>query len=287
MSDPRPIGIFDSGIGGLTVVKEIFRHLPLESVVYFGDTARVPYGSKSPKTVETFALEDIFFLLTQNVKILVAACHTVSSVVLDSLVARLHLPILGVVDPGVRAALKTTRNRRIGVIGTQGTVASGTYEKKLHLKDPAVNVFSQACPLFVPLAEEGWLDGDVTERVARIYLEPIRAQGIDTLILGCTHYPLLKPVIQGVLGPGVKLIDSAEETARTVAARLRILGLENQEGGGLHHKMFVSDIPLRFRQVGERFLDRALDSVVQVDLEAVRAEMGSSKAIENYSCKLF
>jgi glutamate racemase len=276
MSDPRPIGIFDSGIGGLTVVKEIFRHLPLESVVYFGDTARVPYGSKSPKTVETFALEDITFLMTQNVKILVAACHTVSSVVLDSLIARLHLPVLGVVDPGVRAALKTTKNHKIGVIGTQGTVVSGTYEKKLSAKDPGVFVISQACPLFVPLVEEGWLNGDVTERVARIYLEPVRAQGIDTLILGCTHYPLIKPVIQETLGQEVTLIDSAEETARTVAARLRILGLENQGGEGVRHKVFVSDIPHRFRQIGERFLGRTLDSVTQVDIEAVHEEIARS-----------
>jgi len=272
MSDKRSIGIFDSGIGGLTVVREIFKRLPRESVVYFGDTARVPYGTKSAKVVEKFALQDIFFLLKQNVKILVAACHTVSSVVLDQLIATLHLPILGVVEPGVKAALKVTRNNRIGVVGTKATIMSGTYGRKLTEKKEGITVISQPCPLFVPLAEEGWLDGEVTRRVAEIYLEPLKKQKIDTLILGCTHYPLLKPVIKDVLGKDVAIIDSAEETAELVKKRLKALGLENEGKTKPHHAFFVSDIPHQFQEIGERFLGMKLGKVSRVDLESMQLE---------------
>ena len=268
MSDTRPIGIFDSGIGGLTVVHEVFKRLPHEKVVYFGDTARVPYGTKSSEVVEKFALQDIFFLLKQDVKILVAACHTVSSTVLDSLIQTLHLPVLGVVEPGVKAALRVTRNNRIGVIGTRGTIVSGTYERKLSEKKEGITVISQPCPLFVPLAEEGWLDGEVTHRVAKIYLKPLVEQGVDTLILGCTHYPLLKKVIREVLGKDVIIIDSAEETAKLVAERLRVLDMENEVEGEPQHTFFVSDIPHQFQEVGERFLGMRLGSVTRVDLES-------------------
>ena len=275
MSDNRPIGIFDSGIGGLTVVREIFKRLPQEGVVYFGDTARVPYGTKSAKVVEKFALQDIFFLLKQNVKILVAACHTVSSVVLDQLIATLHLPILGVVEPGVKAALKVTRNNRIGVVGTKATIMSGTYKRKLTEKQKGITVISQPCPLFVPLAEEGWLDGEVTRRVAKIYLEPLKKQGIDTLILGCTHYPLLKPVIKNVLGKDVAIIDSAEETAELVKKRLKVLGLESEGKMKPHRTFFVSDIPDQFQEIGERFLGMKLGKVSRVDLESMQYEQSS------------
>lgn len=269
MSDNRPIGVFDSGIGGLTVVHEIFKRLPHEHIVYFGDTARVPYGTKSAKTVQTFALQDIVFLMEQNIKMIVAACHTVSSVALDALIQRFHLPILGVVEPGIKAALRVTKNDRIGIIGTRATVMSRTYERKLAEKREGVMVISQPCPLFVPLAEEGWLDGDVTRRVAQLYLEPLCGQGIDTLILGCTHYPLLKPVIQDVMGEGVVVIDSAEETAKLVAERLRVVGMLNDQGRIPEHAFFVSDIPHQFREVGERFLGRGLASVTRVDLDAL------------------
>jgi len=214
MSDQRAIGIFDSGIGGLTVVHQVFDMLPNERIVYFGDTARVPYGSKSPEGVRKFAIQDILFLMKHDVKLLVAACHTVSSVALDDLIQEFHLPVLGVVEPGVKAALTATKNGRIGVIGTRATVMSQTYEHKLAEKNSEVKVFSQACPLFVPLAEEGWLEEDVTHRVATIYLRPLLEADVDTLILGCTHYPLLKRVIHDVMGDGVRIIDSAEETAK-------------------------------------------------------------------------
>ncbi len=272
MNDNRPIGIFDSGIGGLTVVREVFKKLPHENVVYFGDTARVPYGTKSPKIVEKFALQDIFFLLKQNVKLLVAACHTVSSVVLDKLITTLHFPILGVVEPGVKAALKVTRNNRIGIVGTKATIVSGTYQKKLTEKQKGITVISQPCPLFVPLAEEGWLDGEVTRRVAEIYLEPLKKQKIDTLILGCTHYPLLKPVIKDVLGEDVTIIDSAEETAELVKKRLKALRLENESKKKPHHAFFVSDIPYQFQEIGERFLGMKLEKVSRVDLESMQLE---------------
>ena len=273
MSDNRPVGIFDSGVGGLTVVHEVFERCPNESIVYFGDTARVPYGTKSPQIVEKFALQDILFLMQQNIKLLVAACHTVSSVVLDGLIQKFHLPILGVVEPGIKAALKATRNNRIGVIGTRATILSDTYRLKMEERREDITVVSQACPLFVPLAEEGWLNGDVTHHIASIYLEPMKKQEVDTLILGCTHYPLLKAIIGDVLGKDVFIIDSAEETAKRVAERLRAVGMENEVGAKPTHQFFVSDIPHQFREVGERFLGVDLGSVSQVDVESIDVKM--------------
>jgi glutamate racemase len=272
MGDTRPIGVFDSGIGGLTVVREILKRVPHEEVVYFGDTARVPYGSKSNRVVEKFAMQDIFFLLQKDVKLLVAACHTVSSVALDNLVATLHLPLLGVVEPGIRAALEVTVNNRIGVIGTRATVNSGTYERKIKERREDVTVVSRACPLFVPLAEEGWLDGPVTRSVAEIYLKPLMDERIDTLILGCTHYPLLKPVVKEILGSSVTVIDSAEETAELVGRRIKVLSIENNGAGEPDHTFFVSDIPHMFQEVGERFLGMSLGHVERVDLEALSLE---------------
>jgi glutamate racemase len=281
MSDARPIGIFDSGVGGLTVVHEIFRSLPNEAIIYFGDTARVPYGTKSPKVVETFALQDILFLLEKNVKLVIAACHTVSSVALDRIVQMFHFPILGVVEPGVAAALEATRNSRIGVIGTRATVVSGTYEKKILAKRKGANVFSQACPLFVPLAEEGWLDGEVTQRVAELYLAPLIKENIDTLILGCTHYPLLKHVLKEILPKDVVIIDSAEETAKLVANRLRLLRMTNHPGNKPEHTFYVTDIPYQFQEVGERFLATPLKSLERVDLESLHLPVyGKSCGIE-------
>jgi len=272
MSDARAIGVFDSGVGGLTVVHELINYLPNEKIVYFGDTARVPYGSKSPKVVEQFALEDIYFLIKKEVKLIVAACHTVSSVALDQIIKSLHLPILGVVDPGVKAALKATKNHHIGIIGTRATVLSRAYEEKIQKKDPGANVVSVACPLFVPLAEEGWLDTDITSQIAQQYLEPFTKDSIDTLILGCTHYPLLKTVIQKIVGQGVKVIDSAEETAKVVAYRLKVMNMENHSRKISDHEFYVSDIPHQFKQVGERFLQTKMGSLKQVDLESMNKE---------------
>ncbi len=267
MSDIRPIGIFDSGVGGLTVVQEILKKLPKENIVYFGDTARVPYGTKSPKVIEKYAIQDILFLLKHRVKLIIAACHTVSSVVLDRLIENFHLPILGVVEPGVKAALHATKNNRIGVIGTSGTIQSGTYERKLNEKMKGITVISQACPLFVPIAEEGWLDGEVTQRIVEIYLNPLQKQKIDTLILGCTHYPLLKPIIRNVLGDEVIIIDSAEETAKLVAKRIALIGIENNSKESIRHDFYVSDIPYHFQEIGERFLGTKLESLTCIDIE--------------------
>jgi len=273
MSDSRPIGVFDSGIGGLTVVREIMASLPNESIVYFGDTARVPYGTKSASMVRTFALQDTRFLLKQNVKIVVVACHTASSVALDQLNGIFSLPVIGVIEPGVEAALKATTLNRIGVIGTRGTVLSGTYEKKLAERREGVEVVTQACPLFVPLVEEGWLEGEVTRRVAAIYLQPLLDKKIDTLIMGCTHYPLLKPVIQDFFRGEVHLIDSAEETAKTIRVRLAQERLENRSTLP-SHRFFVSDIPHHFLKIGEQCLGRKLESITQVTLDVIESAEG-------------
>jgi glutamate racemase len=280
MSDNRPIGIFDSGVGGLTVVHEIFQRLPKESIIYFGDTARVPYGTKSAESVRKFAIQDILFLMKQNVKLIIAACHTVSSVVLDDLNKEHHLPILGVVESGVKAALASTKNRRIGIIGTRGTVMSGTYERKIREKDPDITVISQPCPLFVPLAEEGWLNDDVTQQIASIYLAPVKKQEIDTLILGCTHYPILKDVIRKVIGEKVLIIDSAEETAKLAAQRLQRLNMETEHPQDPEYHFYVSDIPHQFQDVGERFLGKRLSNIHRVDLESIDIHEWNAKALK-------
>ncbi len=267
MSDARPIGVFDSGIGGLTVVREIMALLPNESIVYFGDTARVPYGTKSPEVVRSFAIQDTRFLMKHGVKMVVAACHTASSVALDDLKAAFPVPVHGVIEPGVRAALKATRNNTIGVIGTRATILTGTYERKLAALRKNVRVESRACPLFVPLVEEGWLDGDITRGTAAVYLDPLKEKGIDTLILGCTHYPLLKRVIGDFFGNGICLIDSAEETARAIRETLQSNGMESPARSDPELLFFVSDIPAHFREVGGQCLGRPLGSVHQVNLE--------------------
>lgn len=268
MSDNRPVGVFDSGVGGLTVVKEIFKRLPDENIIYFGDTARVPYGNKSKESIKKFAIQDIKFLMKRNVKLIVAACHTVSSMVLDDLNQWFHFPVIGVVESGVNAAVEATKNNRIGVIGTRGTIFSRTYEMKLKAKNNNIKVVSQSCPLFVPLAEEGWLDGVITEKIGEVYLRSIIEQKVDTLILACTHYPLLKEVIGKIVGKNVRIIDSAEETAKLVKKRLTLLRFENDNKGKKDHKFFVTDIPHQFLDVGERFLGRKLTNLTHVDVES-------------------
>jgi glutamate racemase len=261
----RPIGVFDSGIGGLTVVRAIRAALPGEEILYFGDSARVPYGSKSPETVLRFTRECVSFLSRRGVKLLVVACNTASAVALPHLEGELAIPLIGVIHPGVQAAIHRSRRGHIGVIGTEGTVASGAYRRALEESGHAVEIHECACPLFVPLAEEGWIEGDVPLRVARTYLAPLLEHDIDTLILGCTHYPLLRGVIAEIAGGGVELVDSAEETARETAAQLRRLGLTQPRASGGGCRVFVSDRPRRFAEIGESFLGEALDSVTLVD----------------------
>jgi glutamate racemase len=261
----RPIGVFDSGIGGLTVVRQLIRHLPQEHILYFGDSARVPYGIKSPETVTRFALEAARFLTRREIKFLIVACNTASSMALPVLQRRFELPITGVIEPGAQAAVGTTRNKRIGVIGTVGTIASGAYERMIRNLDAACTVVEVPCPLFVPLAEEGWTEGEVVDQIGHIYLDQLRESGIDTLILGCTHYPLLKGTIAKVMGPEVTLVDTAEETVRQVREQLLQLDLLLPEGDVGRRRFFVSDIPAQFSQVGGRFLGQPLLEVEWVD----------------------
>ena len=263
-SRDRPIGVFDSGVGGLTVVRELVGLLPGEDIVYFGDTARVPYGTKSAETVVRFAREDLGFLTGRGVKLIVIACNTASSVALPLLADEEEIPVIGVLLPGARGAAAATGNGRIAVIGTTATVNSGAYEKALGDISDGFEIMSRPCPLFVSLAEEGWVDDEVALMIARRYLEPLTGFGADTLVLGCTHYPLLKGVISRVMGEGVVLVDSAKETAAEVEETLASAGLLSGRGSGGKIEVFLSDIPYRFRDIGERFLGRPIESVEQV-----------------------
>lgn len=261
MNDPeRPIGVFDSGIGGLTVMHALMERLPSESLIYFGDTARVPYGPKSPETVTRFAFENVELLTGYAVKAVVVACNTATAHALPALQERFDLPVVGVVGPGARAAAAATRTGRVGVIGTHGTIGSRAYERSLEALRSDLVVTSRPCPLFVPLAEEGLLDHPATRMIADEYLAPFLDDGIDALILGCTHYPLLKPVIGAAMGEAVRLIDSAEETARETAGLLESEGLA-RAGGEASHRYLVSDLPDRFLEVGRRFLGERIDGV--------------------------
>lgn len=263
--DHRPIGVFDSGVGGLTVLRALMERLPGESTVYLGDTARVPYGTKSADVVTRYSLRNAEFLLRQDVKLLVVACNTASAVALPALTGRLQIPVLGVIEPGGAAAAAQSRSGRIGVIGTQGTVRSGAYQRALEAVRPGVNVLARPCPLFVPLAEEGWISGDVPRMVAQRYLGEMVQGRIDTLVLGCTHYPLLKGVIAEVVGPDVALVDSAEATADAVVALLDGKA-RRSPGTPPEHRYFTTDVPDRFVEVAARFLGRPITSAEQVDI---------------------
>ena len=260
MASSRPIGVFDSGIGGLTVAHEIMRQLPAERIVYFGDTARVPYGPKSPDTVRRYSLEIAGFLKAQDVKAVVIACNTATAHALPILRAEVGVPVVGVVEPGARAAVRASRGH-IGIIGTAGTIRSGAYERAIHAIDPALRVTARACPLFVPLVEEGWTDHPVTQAVAREYLEPLLEAGVDSLVLGCTHYPLIKSLLCRLVGPDVRLIDSAAETAAELGCLLREGGIEASAGATPAHRFVASDDPLQFLQLGQRFLGDAIEAV--------------------------
>jgi len=261
----KPIGVFDSGVGGLTVVKELIQQLPGEDLVYFGDTARVPYGIKSQETVLRFSIENILFLLKQDVKLVCVACNTVSSLALPMIKNYFKVPIVGVITPAVREAVYATQNKKIGVIGTGGTIKSRAYESQIMALDPAIKVTALSCPLFVPFAEEGLLNGSAVMEVARGYLKPLKAQKVDTVILGCTHYPLLKPVIRRVLGDEVRLIDSAKQVAIDVKRILAGEGMLNRSGKG-RHEFFVSDNPEWFTGLAERFLGRPIKGARKVSV---------------------
>ena len=256
-----PIGVFDSGLGGLTVYKVLARRMPEESLIYFGDTAHVPYGSKSPEAIARFSSEVAKFLAGRGIKLLVVACNTSSAWALPAIRKAVKVPVVGVIDPGARAALGVSRGGRVGIIGTEATVKSEAYVKAIKKLKKSAKTASAACPLFVPLVEEGWWTGDVVETVARKYAAPLRAAKVDTLILGCTHYPYLKPVLARVMGSKVRLIDSAEETARETENVLCELGLRAPRGGKGRRELWASDAPERFARLAGRMLGAKVKKV--------------------------
>jgi glutamate racemase len=266
--DPRPVGVFDSGLGGLTSVREIMRLLPGESVVYFGDTAHLPYGNKSRESVTRFSLDIARFLMAQDVKCILVACATASSNALDALRQSLDVPVIGVIEPAARAAVERSPHGRIGVIGTLGTVGSGAYPRAIEALSRGARVISHACPLFVPLVEEGWIDHPVTRAVAQEYLGELETGGLESLILGCTHYPLIAPLLRELMGPGVALIDSGAEAARAMGVLLAERG--QLSAGPAEHRFYLSDLPLHFARVARAFLGRDLPPTFLIDLNDPR-----------------
>lgn len=266
-SSQAPIGIFDSGVGGLTVAKKIFQLLPKEDVVYFGDTARYPYGPRSEGIIGKFSVQNVNFLLSKKVKFIVVACNTASALALNNLERYRKIPMIGVIKPGASASVKATRNGRIGVIGTLGTISSGAYQKAIYQIDPKKKVYSVTCPLFVALAEEGYINKEATHLIAQEYLDPLIKRKVDTLVLGCTHYPLLKRIISDTMGKEVKLIDSAEETAMEVKRVLAQKSLLRKANEKPFREFFVTDVPDRFVEVGQRFLKDKIVEVERIDIE--------------------
>jgi glutamate racemase len=265
--ESKPIGIFDSGIGGLTVLKEIYKQLPHEGTVYLGDTARVPYGIRSPETVTRYSFENTRFLFSKEVKMIVVACNTASSVSLAAIRSSVSVPVVGVIEPGAKAAAAATKNKKIGIIGTEATIKSNSYAKAIKDIDDSIDVFGVACPLFVPLVEEGWTDGKIAEMTAEKYLQEIKHNDIDTLVLGCTHYPLLKGILSQVMGGNVNLIDSAIETAGEIRTVLQNLSLLNPSGEGVIREFYVTDSPEKFKTFGERFLGETIEYIKKIKLE--------------------
>lgn len=262
-----PIGIFDSGLGGLTVVKAVMRQLPFEDIVYLGDTARVPYGTKSPESIVRFSKQNVSVLLKHKVKMVIIACNSSSSHAVPALRKQFDVPIIGVIGPGVRKAAAVTKNKKVGVIATPATILSGAYAGQLRKTKPGVKVYSQACPLFVPLVEEGWFDRKVTREVAAEYLSGLKKSGIDTLILGCTHYPLLKKMLRRVMGPKVALIDSAQEVAGEAKRRLEELGLNRDRPRTSSSRFFISDESKHFGRLAQRFLGTPIKNVRRYNFE--------------------
>jgi glutamate racemase len=260
----KAIGVFDSGVGGLTVARELIRQLPYEDIIYFGDTARVPYGTKSKETVIRFSTESILFLLKHDVKLICVACNTASSVALPAIKRHFKVPIVGVIGPGAKEAVYATQNKRIGVLGTKSTIKSRAYDVEIKQLDHMAKVIAVACPLLVPLVEEGWLNGKVVLEVASVYLKPLKDAGVDTAILGCTHYPLLKSVIKKVLGEKVTLIDSAKQVAMEVKKILAQDGQLNKKRAS-KHRFYVSDNPEGFSKLARKFLGGSAQNAIKVN----------------------
>ncbi len=285
----RPIGVFDSGVGGLTVMREIMLQLPEEKMIYAGDTARVPYGTRSAETVIRYSLEMADFLVGKGIKLLVVACNTASAFALNAIKERFDIPVVGVIGPGAKKAIEATRSKKIGIIGTEGTIKSNSYVHAINalygnrpvvVKEHGVihfdryfeinlddfTIFTKACPLFVPLVEEGWVSNDVTVLTAEHYLEGLKKEPIDTLVLGCTHYPLLKGVISRVVGDDIVLIDSAQETVKEIKETLLRYGLESTSPSHLQQIFYVTDAPERFIKVGERFMGKKIDHIEIINI---------------------
>ncbi|MBV8774400.1 MAG: glutamate racemase [Deltaproteobacteria bacterium] len=260
----RPIGVFDSGIGGLTVLRALIETLPQENFIYLGDTARLPYGTKSKEIILRYSRENTEFLLAKGIKMLVVACNTSSAVALGEISGRTAIPVIGVIEPGATAAVKASRNGKIGVIGTEATIASGAYTRAIQMLWPRAEIYTRGCPLLVPLVEEGWIENEIAERTVAFYLESLKQSGIDTLLLGCTHYPLLRGLFERVLGAGVTIVDSAGATAAAVRKRLRQLRLIHLRGNG-SQSFFVTETPERFVRVGRHFIGDRVESAVRID----------------------
>lgn len=263
----KAIGVFDSGLGGLTVLKEISKVLPNEKIVYFGDTARVPYGPRSSETVTKYTFQSINFLLENDIKAIVIACNTASARSLVQAQERYNIPIIGVIKPGAKGALQVTKNNCIGIIGTEGTISSKAYEHEILRRNEKAQVYSKACPLFVPIVEEGWANSKVAELTAREYLSYFDGKDIDTLIMGCTHYPILHDTIHKVTEGKIKLVNPAVETALRIKYLLEKNNLLNENQGNNRHKFFVSDLPERFQKIGEDFLNRPFENVSVVEIQ--------------------
>jgi len=262
----KPIGIFDSGFGGLTVMSAVGKIMPKENIVYFGDTAHVPYGTKSKKTVTDFALKISNFLVKNNVKMIVIACNTASAFSLEYLKKNIKVPVVGVIKAGSVVAAQKTKNKMVGVIGTEGTIKSGAYEKEIKKYDKTIKCFSKACPLFVPLVEEGWCNGQITEKVINVYLKNLASKNIDTIILGCTHYPLLKKTIKKVIGQKINIIDSSVAVALEVKDFLIKNNLLKTTGKG-RHRFYVSDAPEKFKAIGSKFLGDKISNVIKAEID--------------------
>lgn len=263
----NPIGVFDSGVGGLTVLKEIIKELPDENIIYFGDTARVPYGPRSSDTVVKYTFQSINFLLEKGIKAIVIACNTASARSLEKARERYNVPILGVIEPGARTAVGTTKNSKIGVIGTEGTIGSKAYDNFMLKSNSELEIFSKPCPLFVPIVEEGWSDTDIAYLTAQKYLLELRKTGIDTLVMGCTHYPLLNNTIQKVMGDEVTLVNPARETAKDLRELLEKEEMLNVSENSPYFRYYVSDQPSKFIKIGEQFLNRKIEKIEMIEIQ--------------------
>ncbi|MGE3802408.1 MAG: glutamate racemase [Candidatus Kapaibacterium sp.] len=267
----KPIGLFDSGVGGLTVAHHVMQILPLENTIYFGDSARVPYGSKSTETVRFYTKQAINFLERKGVKLIIIACNTASAVALEYASSIASVPVIGVIEPGARGAVEASTSGRIGVIGTQGTVRSEAYQNAITALNPSAEVFAQPCPLLVGFAEEGLIDHPATELIAREYLQGLLEHSIDSLIMGCTHYPILKPTLSLVAGPSVRLIDPGFETAKHVQSILEQQNLLKRDSSPSSHEYYLSDFPHKFVEIGERFLGSEMNRVEKISLESLNS----------------